>query len=165
MTENQQRKLGKVAIARRELLLSKLAEVKLVAEQARNKPTGGRRGRYLAALTLMANSDKGFIVLNSTLFANPGLNAIQMRFNQICKDLNRPNITVWEHGKTGERVLIDHSHSEGEYNFQKWLLKKDYGFTDEELRDLATAHLDNADEIEQENNIVEWIDENVEVPA
>lgn len=164
MTLEQYAKLDTVSTARRDLFLAALREVSAQASAAREKPTGGRRGRYLTALTLMNTVGEGFIPLNAELFATPNIVAQQNRFNQVCDDLKRPHVTVWEHQKNGRKVLIDYTHPDGEFNFSLWLLKVDHGFTDQELRSMAAERIKDADDIEASEQMDEWIDETLNDP-
>jgi hypothetical protein len=159
MTLEQYVKLDTLSTARRDLFMASLREVSEQAAIARERPTGGKRGRYLTAIKLMDASGKGYIVLNPVLFATPSLDAKQNRFNQVCDELNkREHVTIWEH-PDGTLILVDFTHPDGDFNFSCYLLKKDHGFTDAELREMATQRLADADEIEASDIMDEMIDD------
>jgi len=138
---------------------SRFAEIKRLSDEAKQRPTGGRRNMYLHAITLM-DAKGGFIILDKQLFKAP-MNSIQASFARVAKENNHSVPSVWEH-PDGTRVVTDYANPTGEYEFLKFNLRKE-GFTTSEITQMTQDWLTEGGEVVDEpildNFITDALDE------
>lgn len=155
VTPEDQALRDKRNIDRRELLAAYGDAMRRVAE-TRNKPIGGRRNKYIAALLLMASKGVGFLELDRHLF-NASETSMQTSFNAASDKHNKPTVTAWEH-PSGRKVIIDYNHPMGEESFTRWLLMVDHGMTPAEVTALTTEYIALNNEADDNDATEEWVE-------
>jgi hypothetical protein len=156
VTPEQQELRDKRNIDRRELLAAYGDAMRRVAD-TRNKPIGGRRNKYIAALLLMVSKDVGFLELDRHLFDATEA-SVQTSFNAASDKHNKPTVTAWEHS-TGRKVIIDYKHPMGEESFTRWLLMVDHGMTPSEITALTAEYVAAHNEADDNEATEEWVEQ------
>jgi len=156
LTPEQQEFRDKRNMDRRELLAAYGDTMRRVAA-TRDKPTGGRRNKYIAALLLMGSKGIGFLELDRHLF-DASETSMQTSFNNASDKHNKPTVTAWEHS-TGRKVIIDYKHPKGEESFTRWLLMVDHGMTPAEITALTTEYIALANEADENEATETWVEE------
>jgi hypothetical protein len=113
-----------------------------------NRPTGGRRNMYIAAILLAEQKGIGFMELDNRLF-RASETSMQTSFNTAATKHGKPHYVVYEHS-TGRKVIFCPTHPKGNESLTRWHLRVEHGWTVSEINALAADY--DAQNIEADDN-------------
>jgi hypothetical protein len=137
-------------------MLTAFGDAMRAVEQSANKPTGGRRNRYIAALLLAEQKGVGFLELDTRVFTASETSA-QTSFAAASKRYGKPNYIVVEHSTTGRQYIFCPTHPKGNESATRWHLMVDNGWTVSEINQLATEYNALHTEADENNATESWV--------
>ena len=154
LTETQQRTRDTLNPDRKQMLAAYGDAMRRVEETA-NRPTGGRRNRYIAAILLAEKKGVGFLELDKRLFTATETSA-QQSLNAASKRYGKPTWITFEHS-TGRKYIFCPTHPKGNESATRWHLMVDNGYTLSEINKAASEYVALQNEADENEATEEWV--------